>query len=393
MGRTRNEDRGLHRLQLKRWRNSATCWVFGERWIFGPWDPAKDKPSPEAESKFLRQVQLWAADPGNRRRESEPLLIELWADWRASPQVPGNRRGEFERIEAALFGTLEKPGPHQATRVSEFGSAELLAWQTALCNLAREDGTPRLGRYSVGRYVNLVKMCFAWGVVVGRLEQSQHATLELVNPPAKGKVKEPVARGSVKIGEVNRTAAKLKSDVGSLLRLLWWTGARPSELCRLTPAMIRKTGSIESKKGAKILIGKLKVWAAQLDEHKTMRFGRERVLFFGPEAQKVLAPLLCREGIDPEAPLFRTADGNAYTSKQLRDYVKKVCRNAGWRTWTPYCIDHAFLSRVQAAFSSEIPGSGPIAAKAARGHSLRGVTEQYAGEDLVTAAKVAAKLG
>jgi integrase len=388
MGRGRNEDAGLHRLELSNWKGRAAVWAFGQRWTFGKWDEKKDRPTREAEAKFLRQLSFWAISPAKRLRESEQLLIELWADWRSSNRAPANRLDEFGRVESVLFGTVEAPGPHFATRVSEFGSPELEAWQNYLCGLRTSAGEPRLGRYSVSRYVGLVRMCISWGVVVGKVERGQAEELRLVTPPAFGAVKEPVPRGSVEWDEVERVAKQLKSDVGPLLKVLWWTGARPSELCGLTVGMLRRGGKIHSTKGAEVDLDKYGVWAARLEKHKNSRRGKERVLFFGRESQRVMEALILRRG-----PVFQTSTGGHYSSKQIRDYVKKCCENNDWPVFSPYQIDHAFLCRVQAAFSSEIAGSGPIAAKAARGHSMRGITESYTGADLVTAAMVAAKCG
>jgi integrase len=275
--------------------------------------------------------------------------------------------------------------------MSDFTAGELLAWQDHLCTLRNDRGELRFSRWSVLRFVSLIRRCLEWGVVAGLVDESQAASLKLVQAPKKGTVKESKPRQGGEWERVRDVSANMTSEVGQLLLVLWWTGARPGELCGLRVGQIQRAGVISNSKFVSIDLAEYGVWAARLEQHKTASHGLERVLFFGKESQRILAPLV--EGRGPSEPVFQKDGGKAYYSKQLQLYVKRACVKLGLPYFAPYQVDHAFLARVAALFSSEIPGSGILAAKAARGHSLRGVTEVYTGADLVTAARVAQRCG
>lgn len=383
-----------HELTLRNRQGQAVCKYRNVEYRFGRWDAATDTPSPEAMAAFRRQVGRWALDPhATAAADPSPLLSELWGAWLASPQSPRMAPHLLDLFEAVLFGSVAAPGPHLVTPVSAFTAVDLMAWQTHLCTLTNDRGEMRFGRDTVTKFVGLVRRAFEWGVTAGRCSFEQAAALKLVKPPARGQVKEPVPRRSVAIDAVEAAAARIASPVADLLRVMWWTGARPGELCGLTVGMVATGGVIRSqvKVDVSVDLDGFGVWAANLgDKHKTAHKGKERVIFFGPRAQGILQPHLAK---GRDRPLFESGNGLAYTSKQVREYAGKACDRAGIGRWTPYQLDHSFLSRVMTEFSTDAPGTGQLAAAAARGHTLRGVTQVYTGTDWVTAARVAQRCG
>lgn len=154
------------------------------------------------------------------------------------------------------------------------------------------------------------------------------------------------------------------------------------------------------------------------EEHKTGEAagGYDRVIFFGPRARKVLAPVLAAR--QPGEYLFRPADGREWDLARKRalrtaggggsrkavkgaagdrrpgeryDYhalttaVRRACEAVGVR-WSPYEVRHAAGVLVQQRFGRE-------AARAFLGHQVGGVSERYCGNDLTAAAKVAKAWG
>lgn len=383
-----------HELRLRNRQGKAVCSYRNREYRFGAWDLKHDCPSPEATAAFQRQIGLWTVHPdATAAADDSPTLAAMWAAWLTSPQAPRTAPHLLDQCEAHLFGTSAAPGPHLHTRVPDFTAADLLAWQTRLCGLTDARGELRLGRATVSKFVGLVRRCFDWGVTVGRVSADQFAGIERVKPPARGQVKEPVPRGSVGFDAVERVAHRLASDVGDLLRLMWWSGARPGELCGITVGMVRQGGVLRSHLRGEVSVNldEYGVWAVNLGEkHKTGWKGKERVIFFGKNAIEVIRPHL---GRGRGEPLFVKADGGRYTSKQVMEYSKRMCDRMGVRRFSPYQVRHSAAARVMAAFSSEIAGSGYLAAQAMLGHSPRGVTNTYTGGDWITAAKVAQKCG
>jgi integrase len=381
----------IHKLVAEKRGGQAFVRYRGKRWPLGPWDATLDRPSDQAERKLQRLKETWRVNPSAGLRASDdPLLLELWLKWVASSDAPSDRAGELTRCRRELFGTSDRPGPFLEMRVSEFGASELRNWRDSLCEQTRDDGSLRFGRYTVVQFVSLVCQCMEWAVTEERVEEDQARLLRLIKPPKAGKVKEPVARDAVDYERVRKVAEAMSSDAGKLLLVMWWCGARPSELYRLTVGQVRRSGAVVSEKEVRVSLTEASLWAVQYERHKTSRHGLERVVFFGPQAQEILQPMLCR---DASEYLFQKSNGNPYSHKDLLNYTKRTCRRLQIAKFTPYQINHAFMARVAAAFSSAVPGSGILAAKAARGHSLRGVTQSYTGSDIVTAAKVAQQCG
>jgi hypothetical protein len=180
----------LHRLTLRNHHGAAVCKWQGREWRFGPWDALRDAPSPAALTAFQQQVARWMVEPtAGLLFADEETLFELWADWLESESAPADRREERTRCTLALFGRDGEPGPHRNTTLAEFGGPQLAAWRDHLCMLTKPDGADgvmkRLGRYTVSRYVALVKACVKWAEERGRIGEDRTAALLRVGPPPK----------------------------------------------------------------------------------------------------------------------------------------------------------------------------------------------------------------
>jgi integrase len=174
-----------------------------------------------------------------------------------------------------------------------------------------------------------------------------------------------------------------------MTELLWLTCSRPLEILTLRRGDVQTGGKLMLASGLELDLDEFGVWAAVKDKHKTDDGGYDRVIFFGPQCQAVLAPFLDRV---PTAFLFDPAEGRGrkpgekYGEKVLNKAIKRVCQRMGVVPFSPYQIRHATFKRVQKEF-------GRDAARVYGGHKVGGATEMYAGADLAMAAKVAAKMG
>ena len=225
-----------------------------------------------------------------------------------------------------------------------------------------------------------------------------------------GRKVEPVDRATV-----DATLPLLSQPVAGLVELMWWTGARPSELFFLRPCDIDRSGS---------------VWTAGLVEHKTANKGMRRTLLFGAQSQAVLQSFLLR----PESsPLFSPRDavdemqrkkrgnrktplypshaaryrrqrverpdrivGEVYTADAFRKAVQRAVTAANRerkakgldpiQSWSPYQLRHAAATRIRKDHGIE-------AARVLLGHSSATMTEVYAEADMLAAAKVVEAAG
>ncbi len=90
---------------------------------------------------------------------------------------------------------------------------------------------------------------------------------------------EPPPVQPVDVTIVERTLPHLPPTVADMVRLQLLTGARPGEVCKLTPGAVDRSAD---------------VWRYRVAGHKTEHHGRGRIVFIGPEAQKVVARYLLR---------------------------------------------------------------------------------------------------
>ena len=403
------KSRPLHEL-IPICRNSK-AYVYRTKWHYlGKWEG--DSPSAEAVERLAQLKALWEFDPGAKAKVSNAvLLISLWRAWEASPECPTkNSRDDFARVERYLFGDDKFKGPHKETHLKDFGARELRAWQTCLCGLRTPQGNLLLSRHTISQCIKYVRKCFAWGVIEGKVDQLHAASLLLVEPPAKGKVKEKQKRQSVSRAISDKMALHLSPPLRTAIELLWLTTARPSEVLGLQVEDIKRNGSILLRSGASLDLVKEKVWAAILDKHKTADKGFERVLFFGPRSQAVLSPYLNRNGYlfkPSEGRSFQLAElariltttgkgskktkkgkdgkrqpGEFYCSHALAKAVSNACMRANVPHFAPYSIRHSAGAAVRDTY-------GKDAAIVFMGHKPRDVTDGYVGSDLKLAARVA----
>ncbi|MCB9869703.1 MAG: site-specific integrase [Planctomycetes bacterium] len=270
----------------------------------------------------------------------------------------------------------------------------------------------RLCRSEINARVQVMRQAFRWATSEELVPATVAHGLAAVDHLRRGEygVREGRTRGPVAEEVVRETLEHLHPVAAALVELLWWTGARPSEVFGLRPADIDRSGD---------------VWVASLREHKTARKGKVRELGFGPNAQAVLRPFLDRVP-KPHAdrPLFSPAAAMAehqaearaarktplwasheqryerergrreprefadrYTAGVLRRAIERAVGRANRErkaknaeghqpslpmlpVWTPYQLRHAALTRIRLAQGLEV-------AKAVGGHASALMTEGY----------------
>lgn len=166
------------------------------------------------------------------------------------------------------------------------------------------------------------------------------------------------------------------------------------------------------------------VWEYRPPTYKTMHLNDdddpdlERVIYLGPQAQRLLTPLLMD---DPEAYLFSPARSEAlrraeiraqrktplypshlqryeskkavqsplrecYDDNSYRRAVQRACQKAGVPMWSPKRLRHTRLTEIRRTHGLE-------ASKACAGHREIGVTQHYAEQDQQLARRVMLEQG
>lgn len=318
------------------------------------------------------------------------------------------QRCNYGRIEHGLKPMRELYGPDVA---GSFTPKKLQAVRRQMI-----DGG-RLSRKEINRRVLEIRRCFTWAVAEELVPGDRAHALAAVKGLQQGEygVRETEKVRPVERDVVDATLPFLSKPVAALVELMWWSGARPSELFGLRPRDIDRSGN---------------VWVVKLKKHKTARRGKRRELYFGPESQCVLAPFLRRP---KDRPLFTPAeavaemerrkraerrtplypshaaryerqraekpdrnDGDVYTSRTLNRAITRAVKAANRAraegglmpipNWTPYQLRHAAATRIKRDHGLE-------AVRVLLGHSSATMAEHYAEDDLAKARDVMAQAG
>lgn len=319
------------------------------------------------------------------------LVAEFWK-W---AQVRYRKRDGTPTREAQNFVSVirrlrEKYG---VLPVEEFGPARLLELRDAWVrgDLGTGDRRRRkrrqtdLARDTINGAVRRVRQVFRWGVSRELVSRDLLARLETLEPLGEGQGgrETPGTRGAVEWPLVEKTLPALPPLLRAFVTVAFHSGARPSELARLTTAMIDRTEDI---------------WIADLSEHKTAHKGKRRRLFFGPSSIAALTPWLLPA--QPDEPIFspRRVDdrqakrqgkrppGRTYGRSSLDQALRRAIDRAGVESWSLGQLRHSAAVRMTDAIDLE-------ASRQALGHSSAAMTRHYAAGASAAAVEAARLVG
>lgn len=386
-------------------------------WWAGKWHDLGPAGSAEARAEYGRLASLWAVDPTAAPLDPDDYLVsELCADYLASADAPAGGL-QRERAVLAVDLLLEQ---HAATTATAFGPADLRAWQTWLCRLpdARDPTRTRFAVTTVNYHVDTIRRVFKWGVSTERVPADKLVALRTVPRPKPGTARAPRVVDPVDPKHVEAVLPFLRPPVRAMVVLQLAAGARPGEVCAMTPGAVHRTGVVRVPGAGSHDLDALGVWAYVPAKHKLSWKGKPRVLLFAGGAKDVLAPFLDR---GPDAPCFSPreaaeslraeqraareargggsggsrkprkehparAAGDRYTDDAYRAAITRACVKAGVPHWFPYQLRHLAAAEVKSLF-------GLDAVQALLGHHTRTMAEHYGGAAVKAAAEVAKARG
>jgi integrase len=391
---------------VTRTRNQDRVWWNGRYYYLG------SAGSAESRAEYTRLVAVWAADPNAvPGRAAGPLVAELCRDYLASDACPVGEPAD--RCRRAIGLLLDH---HARSDVDEFRAPDLEAWQSWLCRQADAAGRPLWNRTYIGHLVAVVRAIWKWGVRTGRVPVERYQELLTVPPPRYGACREPEPVAPADPQAVAAALPHLRPPVRAMAELEALTGARPGELCRLTPADVLRAGRVQVPGVGLVDLDREGVWVCVPKEHKKKHRRKPRWLVLGPRAQVVLAPWLDRPAdafcFDPREALAdlrveqvtarkarngrgnpkppvatkKLQPGSCYTPRTYRQAVARACVKAGVRHFSPYQLRHAFAAEVDYSL-------GLDHAQASLGHDKPETTKRYTKRNFRAASEVARKMG
>jgi integrase len=295
--------------------------------------------------------------------------------------------------------------------LSEFGADQLEALRDRLIGDGRV--TPQINkrlshsrqfyRWCLGR--NLMPSTVNVWLVLEQMRQRARAVSPGEYGAKPGKIVTPADPAAF-----NKALTVMSPVAKAVAQLLRLTGARPSEILNARPCELNRSGD---------------VWTLTPTWHKTAKKSkRPRVIYLGDQAKAVLSPWLL--GCAPEEFIFTSAKSE---SKRLRERtmtrqtprwpshmvrnnskrvgtkrrrspsdspfnphalyvaIKRACRMAGVRPFSPYSLRHLRATELRESHGLEV-------ARAVLGHSFASMSDHYSRlGDAALASKAAAEVG
>ncbi len=313
----------------------------------------------------------------------------------------------YHKFEIANMNVAVRPLEAYFGRqlVAEFGPRKLKAVRELMVSGHEANGKKYAGvsRREVNKRIGRIRRVFKWAVSEELAPAGLHHALCAVAALRAGQTtayERPRVK-PVDEATVEATLPHLPPVVADMVRLQLLGGMRPGEVCVVRPCDIDRTGE---------------TWIYRPHRHKGIWRDRERMIYFGPKAQAVLAPYLER---DPESYCFspreselwrrakqrqkrktavqptqidRRVDvpmrrpGTSYPRVAYSKAISRTCERRGLPSWHPNQLRHAAATRIRKEF-------GLDAAQAVLGHSQLGVTQIYAERDEASATEVMRKIG
>jgi integrase len=390
--------------------------------------------SAESKDEYSRIIAEWAAQSGDllsprpRDRPGEVLTItELasayWAYVIGYYVKDGEATSEAECIRQALKPVRRIYGH---TLAKDFGPLALKTVRSAMI-------AQGWARNHVNRQTNRVKRMFSWATSEEILPVTIYQSLKTVEGLRRGrttaKEKPPIAPVSDAV--VEETIKHLRPTVAAMVRIQRLTGMRPQEVVGMRVSEIDMSDP--------------ECWVYIPGRHKTEHHGRERVIFLGPRAQRILEPFIRTGDTFIFSPQRAESERNSVKSAQrktprwpshmekqarmrkaqpkraprerydvpaYRRAVKRACDAAfphptlngvpadelneeqsvdltAWlrsKRWHPNRLRHSFATVTRHRFGVE-------AAQACLGHAEIDTTQIYAARNLKAARSVALEIG
>jgi integrase len=379
--------------------------------------------SDESKTKYAQLKAEWLVSKNAEkfvRSPDGPTIASVCLAYLDHAEVYYGPGKELEAMERAITPLSEL---YATLPAKAFGPLEFKAvrgwWLSRECQTVAGRCTRQYINTQMKRVVRVLK----WAVGEAMVPPSVREAVKCVAPLKAGRSKAPEAPPVRPVIDsvIEKTLAELPAIVADMVRVQLLTGARPGEVCQLTPAMVDRSED---------------VWKITIAKHKNAYRGKTRTLYAGPQAQAVLAKYLLRGENDC---LFRPCDtlakqllerseqrttpakyGNRPGSNRVRKpkrqpgvqylrhsyarAIERACDKAfpappeikaddaklkAWRVahrWSPNQLRHTRATDIRKQFGLE-------SASSVLGHSQLSTTLIYAEQDAERAIHVARQIG
>jgi len=339
----------------------AVCTIAHRDHYLGPWM------SPESRIKYEKLISAWMAGepaPSPEASSADLTCAELaltYLRWAECHYVKdGQPTSELNNVKRALKGLREG---FAGLPAKEFSPLKLKIVRQGFIDAG-------LCRSNCNRYTSILVRMFRYAVENELVPPDLAHSLEAVKSLEAGRCEAPdhPEIGPVSDEHIAAVLPFLPEPYRTMIRVMLLCGARPGEMCKLTPAQVDTSGE---------------VWLYRVVGHKTAHRGKVRLVPFGPQARLLLKPFW------PDFAgqlVFRNRRGRKIARNVFAGAIARACKRAGIPVFQPNMVRHSAATKILAAYDIE-------SAKMILGHSNSEVTRIYAEPDREKTIAIAAKLG
>jgi len=226
--------------------------------------------------------------------------------------------------------------------------------------IQRAQADQGLARRTVNDRIAWIQRMFCWAADPEQelLPEDVCAKVRMVKPlrPGRSNAAEPPPRRSVSYEAVRATALFATPMIRTMIHVLWHTGMRAGEVCRMRKSEINRDGPI---------------WIYEPAHHKTEHHGRQRIIPLGPKCQQALTAWWDQARTLPgagagagagslpgagagdllfEGGRFR-GSGRPITRQAFYNAIRRINMKYGLDDWGLHQVRKAFATRVARKFS------------------------------------------
>ncbi|GAB5403914.1 MAG: site-specific integrase [Aureliella sp.] len=384
--------------------NLGVVTLNGRDHYLGPWGTGK-KPTKAVQSAYDAKISAWLSvgrfegSPAGAQLSMAQVLASYihHAKGYYTPEDPNSKYHDMLRAARKLRPYIQMPA-------NDFKPQYFKEVRSAMVS----EGCSRTYVNQVmGRVLKIIK----WAYAEGHVDGDVYHRCKAVEPLRKGFTRAPETEGvkPVEASIVQQTIPHLPPVIQTMVKLHMLLGCRPAELCGMRAGMVDQSEE---------------VWTIRLENHKNAFRGKDRVLYLGPRAQKLIDPLLDRGDEDflfspqdserqrlasvhakrstriscgnrpgynsrtrSSKPKKRSRPaGDRYLPTSYARAIKRACAKHGIPHWHPSQIRHTVATAIRRDHGLE-------AVAVSLGHSEVATSQIYAEKDESLAIKIAREMG
>lgn len=290
--------------------------------------------SPEARQNYIDLISRLGGPPAQTEQMPTPpaparTVAEGLAAWNRQERVRYRGTKEDDQFKVVIRLVLSQ---WSSVPLMTFGVRDLERIREAMI---LQGWSSRV----IGRQITRVRTIWRWLERQGLAPRGSWEHLRSLGPlpPNDKRVKRLPRRQPASWPDVARLCRASSKKVRDLILLLWFTGARPGEICRITVEEIDQVGP---------------VWWYRPGQHKNAWRGQERAIPLGPICQKILRPYIkrLRSGYLVRPPGARNP---YYSPESLAQAIRRGCHRAGVKI-TAYQLRHAAKDRITREYGLDV---------------------------------------